>query len=155
MQLLPSLLPSRMTRSLRRAPFVLALMLPIIAFIIVGRTVEIERDRFPRSISGISDHSNAGQVVARALNVTKKLGLGLSGTSSAGAGFSESRLSRSCCSAYAFQQRSLSSSRLTCVPSRPTLNLLALNGRHSPYPPSRPLSSSCSSPFQRRWSRTT
>jgi hypothetical protein len=64
-------------------------MLPIVAFIIVGRTVEIERDRYPRSISGMSDQSDTGEIVTRALNVTKKLGLGLSGTSSAGAGFSE------------------------------------------------------------------
>jgi len=86
-QLLPSLLPSRMTRSLRRAPFVLALLLPIVTFIIIGRTVEIERDRIPAYVPDMGSHEGSAEIVKRAFSATKKLGL--SGTSSAGAGISE------------------------------------------------------------------
>jgi len=86
-QLLPSLLPSRMTRSLRRAPFVLALLLPIVTFIIIGRTVEIERDRIPAYVPDMGSHEDPAEIVKRAFSATKKLGL--SGTSSAGAGISE------------------------------------------------------------------
>jgi hypothetical protein len=74
-----------MTRSLRRAPYVLALFLPIVTFIIIGRTVEIERDRLPDYVPDISGDS--AEIVRRAFSATKKLGL--SGTSSAGAGISE------------------------------------------------------------------
>jgi hypothetical protein len=81
-----------MTKSLRRAPFVLALLLPIVTFIVIGRTVEIERDRAPRYTSGISNHSDETvEIVKRALSVSKKLGL--SGTSSAGAGISKLSIS--------------------------------------------------------------
>lgn len=77
-----------MTRSLKRAPVVLVLLLPIVTFIIIGRTVEIARDRvvYPPDHGG----DEASEVVRRALaeSVTRKLGL--SGTSSAGAGISES-----------------------------------------------------------------
>lgn len=87
-QLLPSLLPSRMTRSLKRAPVVLSLLLPIVTFIIIGRTVEVARDRvkYPDD----SDGESAETIIKRALAnaVTEKLGL--EGTSSAGAGISAS-----------------------------------------------------------------
>lgn len=74
-----------MTRSLRRAPYVLALFLPIVTFIIIGRTVEIERDRLPAYVPDVPDDS--AEIIRRAFSATKKLGL--SGTSSAGAGISE------------------------------------------------------------------
>lgn len=74
-----------MTRSLRRAPFVLALLLPIVTFIIIGRTVEIERDRLPDYVPDAPDDSS--EIIRRAFSASKKLGL--SGTSSAGAGISE------------------------------------------------------------------
>jgi hypothetical protein len=76
-----------MTRSLRRAPIVLALLLPVVTFIIIGRTVEIERDRVPQYTPG-----NDEQVAAVSSILRRTLGrkLGLSGTSSAGAGISMS-----------------------------------------------------------------
>jgi hypothetical protein len=75
-----------MTRSLRRAPFVLALLLPIVTFIIIGRTVEIERDRPPAYVPDMGDPEDTAEIVRRAFSATKKFGL--SGTSSAGAGIS-------------------------------------------------------------------
>lgn len=69
--MLPSLLPSRMTRSLRRAPILLALLLPVVAFLVIGRTVEIKK---------AADEAMGGM---------DKRALGLSGSSSAGAGISE------------------------------------------------------------------
>lgn len=75
-----------MTRSLRRAPFVLALLLPIVTFIIIGRTVEIERDRPPAYVPDMGDPQDTAEIVRRAFSATKKFGL--SGTSSAGAGIS-------------------------------------------------------------------
>ncbi|KLT38999.1 hypothetical protein CC85DRAFT_209668 [Cutaneotrichosporon oleaginosum] len=41
--MIPALVPSRTFRSLRRAPYVLATLLPIVAFIAIGRTVEIRK----------------------------------------------------------------------------------------------------------------
>lgn len=76
-----------MTRSLRRAPFVLALLLPIVTFVIIGRTVEIERDRLPAYVPDMGNDDDSAEIVRRAFSATKKLGL--SGTSSAGAGISE------------------------------------------------------------------
>ena len=81
-QLLPSLLPSRMTRSLKRAPVLLVLLLPIVTFIIIGRTVEIARDRIT--------YPEVNEVERRALTDVVTTTIGLAGTSSAGAGLSRS-----------------------------------------------------------------
>ena len=71
-----------MTRSLKRAPVVLTLLLPIVTFIIIGRTVEIARDRIT--------YPDVNEVTERALTDVVAGTLGLAGTSSAGAGISTS-----------------------------------------------------------------
>lgn len=71
-----------MTRSLKRAPVVLVLLLPIVTFIIIGRTVEIARDRIT--------YPEVTEVEKRALTDVVASTLGLGGTSSAGAGISTS-----------------------------------------------------------------
>ena len=79
------MLPSRATRSLRRAPVILALLLPIVTFLVIGRTVEIKK------ATDEGQPPLAGEAVAvaeaAATLVERKFGLG--GGSSAGAGLSE------------------------------------------------------------------
>jgi hypothetical protein len=82
-QLLPSLLPSRMTRSLRRAPVGLALLLPIVAFLVIGRTVEIKK----ATDEGLPP---IGQDVKAVISDITKRRFGVGGGSSAGAGLSKS-----------------------------------------------------------------
>ncbi|OWZ63126.1 hypothetical protein AYX14_03681 [Cryptococcus neoformans] len=88
--LLPSLIPSRMTRSLHRSPFVLVLLLPIVAFLIIGRTVEIRKASEITQPGGENHTGDGGADVASL--VTDVLGhlakrrFGLAGGSSAGAG---------------------------------------------------------------------
>ncbi|GMK58416.1 hypothetical protein CspeluHIS016_0504480 [Cutaneotrichosporon spelunceum] len=41
--MIPALIPSRTFRSLRRAPFFLAILLPVVAFIAIGRTAEVRK----------------------------------------------------------------------------------------------------------------
>ncbi|WVQ64648.1 uncharacterized protein L199_002815 [Kwoniella botswanensis] len=88
--LLPSLLPSRMTRSLRRSPIVIALLLPVVAFLVIGRTVEIKKaSELPQPIGdGDGDGSeNTGEVITEVLgHLLSKRKFGLAGGSSAGAG---------------------------------------------------------------------
>ncbi|WVR03319.1 hypothetical protein IAU60_000310 [Kwoniella sp. DSM 27419] len=82
--LLPSLLPSRMTRSLRRSPIVLALLLPVVAFLIIGRTVEIKKaSELPQPIGEDTDVAEAATEI---LGHLAKRRFGLAGGSSAGAG---------------------------------------------------------------------
>ncbi|WWC57955.1 uncharacterized protein I303_100490 [Kwoniella dejecticola CBS 10117] len=84
--LLPSLLPSRMTRSLRRSPIVIALLLPIVAFLVIGRTAEIKKaSEIPQPIGDDSETVNA-EVVTEVLGHLVKRRFGLAGGSSAGAG---------------------------------------------------------------------
>ncbi|WVQ85530.1 hypothetical protein IAT38_007696 [Cryptococcus sp. DSM 104549] len=92
MTLLPSLVPSRMTRTLRRSPIFLALLLPIIAFLVIGRTVEIKKaSEMPEPI-GDGEEGAAGDAAKAAEMATDVLGhlvkrrFGLAGGSSAGAG---------------------------------------------------------------------
>ncbi|CAD6583533.1 MAG: hypothetical protein TREMPRED_003587 [Tremellales sp. Tagirdzhanova-0007] len=82
--LLPSLLPSRMTRSLRRAPILLALLLPIVAFLVIGRTVEIQKS-LQDEIPPLGGELSVVEV-ANAVASPSKRGFGLAGGSSAGAG---------------------------------------------------------------------
>jgi len=80
--MLPTLLPPRMTRSLRRVPMVLALLLPVVAFLVIGRTSEISKaaaDAADGSVPTIPEE------VAAATNMIKRT-FGLAGGSSAGAG---------------------------------------------------------------------
>jgi hypothetical protein len=72
--MIPALVPSRTFRSLRRAPFFLAVLLPIVAFIAIGRTVEVRK---------LMDEAGDGEA-KRALSV-RGLNAG-----SAGSGLSES-----------------------------------------------------------------
>lgn len=81
-QLLPSLLPSRMTRSLHRAPVALALLVPVVTFLIIGRTVEIEKAT-REGQPPLQDEA----IEAAAAIVKRRFGLG--GGGSAGAGLSE------------------------------------------------------------------
>ncbi|WWC85660.1 uncharacterized protein L201_000526 [Kwoniella dendrophila CBS 6074] len=82
--LLPSLLPSRMTRSLKRSAIVIALLLPIVAFLVIGRTVEIKKaSEIPQPIG--DDPENA-EIVSNVLGHLVKRRFGLAGGSSAGAG---------------------------------------------------------------------
>ena len=75
-----------MTRSLRRAPILLALLLPIVAFLVIGRTVEIHKSLQ----AGIPPLGGEPVVVeaAKAVVSLGKRGVGLAGGSSAGAGLS-------------------------------------------------------------------
>ncbi|WRT63511.1 uncharacterized protein IL334_000416 [Kwoniella shivajii] len=82
--LLPSLLPSRMTRSLRRSPIVIALLLPVVAFLVIGRTVEIKKaSEIPQPIG---DDPVTEEVVAEFVGHLARRRFGLAGGSSAGAG---------------------------------------------------------------------
>nr|XP_031859917.1 uncharacterized protein CI109_004766 [Kwoniella shandongensis]KAA5526989.1 hypothetical protein CI109_004766 [Kwoniella shandongensis] len=82
--LLPSLLPSRMTRSLRRSPFVIALLLPVVAFLVIGRTVEIKKaSEIP---SPIGEDNDVPEIASEILGHLTKRRFGLAGGSSAGAG---------------------------------------------------------------------
>lgn len=82
-----------MTRSLHRSPFVLVLLLPIVAFLIIGRTVEIRKASEITQPGGENHTGDGGADVASL--VTDVLGhlakrrFGLAGGSSAGAGLSE------------------------------------------------------------------
>ncbi|EIW73157.1 hypothetical protein TREMEDRAFT_42213 [Tremella mesenterica DSM 1558] len=80
--LLPSLLPSRMMRSLRRAPVILALLLPVVAFLIIGRTVEITKIPFDQPPT---DGSDAVERMTQSVGLVART-FGLRGGSSAGAG---------------------------------------------------------------------
>ncbi|KAK8844638.1 hypothetical protein IAR55_006485 [Kwoniella newhampshirensis] len=82
--LLPSLLPSRMTRSLRRSPIVIALLLPVVAFLVIGRTVEIKKAaELPMPIG------DENEMATEVLGHLVKRRSGLAGGSSAGAGLGE------------------------------------------------------------------
>lgn len=92
LQLLPSLLPSRMTRSLHRSPFVLVLLLPIVAFLVIGRTVEIRKASEIVQPGGDQAEGDGAAVASLATDVLGHLAkrrFGLAGGSSAGAGLSE------------------------------------------------------------------
>ncbi|WWD22812.1 hypothetical protein CI109_107306 [Kwoniella shandongensis] len=85
--LLPSLLPSRMTRSLRRSPFVIALLLPVVAFLVIGRTVEIKKaSEIP---SPIGEDNDVPEIASEILGHLTKRRFGLAGGSSAGAGLND------------------------------------------------------------------
>ena len=79
-----------MTRSLRRAPVFLALLLAVVAFLIIGRTVEIQKAALEGSSpsEGEVDAEAIRAMAARSMIMARKFGL--SGGSSAGAGVSES-----------------------------------------------------------------
>jgi hypothetical protein len=68
-----------MSRSLRRSPVVLALVVPIVAFLIIGRTVEIKKalEEGQPPLGGIEK-----------IEAVVKRKFGLAGGSSAGAGLS-------------------------------------------------------------------
>ncbi|KIR56296.1 hypothetical protein I315_01361 [Cryptococcus gattii Ru294] len=87
--LLPSLLPSRMTRSLHRSPFVLVLLLPIVTFLVIGRTVEIRKASEIAQPGGDQAEDGGAAVASLASDVLGHLAkrrFGLAGGSSAGAG---------------------------------------------------------------------
>jgi hypothetical protein len=65
-----------MTRSLRRSPYVIVLLVPIVVFLVIGRTVEIEKA------------TREGLPLAETRDIVKRR-FGLAGGSSAGAGLSE------------------------------------------------------------------
>ena len=75
-----------MTRSLRHAPIFLALLLPVVAFLVIGRTVEIKK-----TLDGAPPVPGQQEVL---ITPTKAFGhlvtmrIGLAGSSSAGAGLS-------------------------------------------------------------------
>ena len=80
--MLPSLLPPRMTRSLRRMPMVLTLLLPVVVFLVIGRTSEISKaaaDAANGSVPTIPEEVTAATHMMRRT-------FGLAGGSSAGAG---------------------------------------------------------------------
>lgn len=70
-----------MTRNLRRAPILLALLLPIVSFLVIGRTVEIKK----------AAEENAGEALMLTKRIAKRE-FGLAGGSSAGAGISKFEL---------------------------------------------------------------
>lgn len=72
-----------MTRSLRRAPVLLALLVPVVTFLIIGRTVEIEKATHEGQ-PPLQD-----EAVEAAASLAKRA-FGLGGGGSAGAGLSES-----------------------------------------------------------------
>jgi hypothetical protein len=78
-----------MTRPLRRAPIVLALLLPVVAFLVIGRTVEITKEAADLPSPEQGDDTEIIEMAGRAIGgeVLRKLGLAGSGT--AGAGISE------------------------------------------------------------------
>ena len=76
-----------MTRSLRRAPILLALLLPIVAFLVIGRTVEIQKS-LQDEIPPLGGELSVVEV-ANAVASPSKRGFGLAGGSSAGAGLSQ------------------------------------------------------------------
>jgi hypothetical protein len=77
-----------MTKSLRRAPILLALLLPVVAFIIIGRTVEITKDAAASPVTDTPDDETV-EIIAQAVGDVVSSKLGLAGTGSAGAGVSE------------------------------------------------------------------
>jgi hypothetical protein len=76
-----------MTRSLRRAPVVLALLLPVITFLVIGRASEIEKATRNGQTQLLS---NGGESDALIRVVARRFGL--SGGSSAGAGIGAANL---------------------------------------------------------------
>lgn len=100
-----------MTRSLRRAPAVVALLLPVVAFLVIGRTVEIKK--------ALDQIAEPDQVVSRSLIHLQPRRFGLSGGGSAGAGLSRfvmvTKLTQSdpCCPPLPSAQHS-SDPRTTC-----------------------------------------
>ncbi|TYJ57562.1 hypothetical protein B9479_001644 [Cryptococcus floricola] len=84
--LIPSLLPSRMSLSLRRSPIFFALLLPIIAFLVIGRTVEIKKAADQTGGDAGNSTEAAVAVASNALGHLAKRRFGLAGKSSAGAG---------------------------------------------------------------------
>lgn len=79
-----------MSRSLRRAPIFLALLLPVVAFLIIGRTVEITKAaaEAPSPETGDDGEDSGTEIIARAVGDAVSSRLGLAGTGSAGAGIS-------------------------------------------------------------------
>lgn len=89
-----------MTRSLRRAPIVIALLFPVVAFLIIGRTVEIVKAAEEFLPIGEDSVDQATEVMGH----LARRKFGLAGGSSAGAGLSmHAYLTRS--SAYEDLQR--------------------------------------------------
>ncbi|WVO17885.1 hypothetical protein L204_105583 [Cryptococcus depauperatus] len=91
--LLPSLLPSRMNIPSRRSPILFAILLPIIVFLVIGRTVEIKKaSEMPGPIGGDVDGDGFGEGEAVVETTVNALGylvrrkFGLAEGSSAGAG---------------------------------------------------------------------
>lgn len=77
-----------MTRSLKRAPVVLSLLLPIVTFILIGRTVEVARDRI--NYDDEPGQEDTRSLIGRALVTSASQKLGIEEFSSAGAGISTS-----------------------------------------------------------------
>lgn len=90
--MIPALVPSRTFRSLRKAPFFLAALLPIVAFIAIGRTVEV------RKLMDEADGESFGGAVAAAASVAvegaqvAKRGLTVRGLNAGSAGSGLSKL---------------------------------------------------------------
>lgn len=79
-----------MTRPLRRAPILLALLLPVVAFLIIGRTVEITKEAAATPPNSDGSAENEGvDILIRGVGDAVSAKLGLAGTGSAGAGISE------------------------------------------------------------------
>lgn len=81
-----------MTRSLHRSPFVLVLLLPTVAFLVIGRTVEIRKASEIAQPGGDQAEDGGAAVASLARDVLGHLAkrrFGLAGGSSAGAGLSE------------------------------------------------------------------
>ncbi len=78
-----------MTRSLRRAPIFLALLLPVVAFLVIGRTVEIKRG-LGEGRPPLRAEQDVVSATIDLLGPPRKRRFGLAGGSSAGAGLSVS-----------------------------------------------------------------
>lgn len=71
-----------MTRSLRRAPIFLTLLLPVITFLVIGRTSELNK----AAIQGREQPLPNDEAITDLSHVVER-NFGLAGGSSAGAGF--------------------------------------------------------------------
>lgn len=74
-------------------PILLALLLPVVAFLIIGRTVEITKEAAAAPSGpdepGDSNGNEGAKMMVRAVGDAVSARLGLGGTGSAGAGISE------------------------------------------------------------------
>jgi len=97
--LTPIVIPSRTLRTLRVAPQVIALLLPIVAFIVIGRTVEITKAAAESGhavVSAAASASAAAAASAEATDMAKReiTKRGLRGVVTGSAGSGLSRCSR-------------------------------------------------------------